>query len=226
MKLWGRRSEPEDSGPIDPEAVRLRSKTEIERLGGRVIDWLPLCEITSPRDAGALAGRMLVLNALANLAREAPVEAIRDYIASEGLETALTPFERRLLAKETDELTSQEIINASWYDEAIYALAWAGGLMPDLPIEQPHPRELLDVLPNVEQGQSGHSVVRRVKLRPYAELFGMRDLYYRAHWYTRDGGLNSYDTGVFDGGRVMERRKALEWLLDATTLWDEIELHT
>ena len=226
MRLWGRTPEPDAGAPIDSEAVRAASRAEIERLGGRTIAWLPLTEIGPTRDADALAGRILVLNALSNLAREAPVEAIRDYVAGDGLRPALTPRERDQLAKRTEDLTPQELINASWYDEAIYALAWAGGLMPSLPPDAGYARELLDVLPNVEHGESGRELRSRVRLRPYAELYAMRDLYYRAHWFTRNCELTGADAGAFHGGVVMERRKALEWLLDPATDWDDVELHT
>jgi hypothetical protein len=54
----------------------------------------------------------------------------------------------------------------------------------------------------------------------------MLDLYYRAHWFIVDGYVNGYETGDFDGGVIVERRKALEWVLDDTLDWDDIPLDT
>ncbi len=178
------------------------------------------------RSAEALAGRALVLDGLANLAREAPVPAIKAWIVANGLTQALSTFEAALLQKETEALTQQERINASWYDEAIYALLWAGGLVPGLPLDENYPASMLEILPNVERDESGRDLQRRVRVRPEAELIAMLDLYYCAHWYARDGGLNGYDTGLFDMGRIMERRKALEWLLDPSSDWDNVEMST
>jgi hypothetical protein len=42
----------------------------------------------------------------------------------------------------------------------------------------------------------------------------MLDLYYRAHWYARDGLLNGYATEPFNLDVIMERRRALEWISD------------
>lgn len=50
----------------------------------------------------------------------------------------------------------------------------------------------------------------------------MLDLYFRAHWYARDGQLNGYPTAPFDLDIIMERRKTLEWLVDRSIEdWDD-----
>ncbi|RYG40885.1 DUF4272 domain-containing protein, partial [bacterium] len=67
---------------------------------------------------------------------------------------------------------------------------------------------------------------RRVRMRSYAELYAMRDLYYRAHWFARDGRINGYSTEPFIESTILERRRALEWLLDKTADWNEMDLST
>lgn len=221
MKFWGKKPE-----PFDPEAIRARSKAEIVRLGGQVNEHLPRLEAMPARSGEAIAGRALVLNALANLAREAPVSAIREWIVANGLTQSLSPFEAGLLKKPTEDLTQQELINASWYDEAIYALLWAGGIVEDLPLDAGYPASMLAHVPNVAEDESGRELLRRVRPRSEAELVATLDLYYCAHWFARDGGLNGYDVGVFEISRIMERRKALEWTLDPAADWDDVELST
>jgi hypothetical protein len=54
----------------------------------------------------------------------------------------------------------------------------------------------------------------------------MLDLYFRLHWWTRDGQLNGYETGDVRLDIIMERRKALEWVLDDSCDWDNVELST
>ena len=60
------------------------------------------------------------------------------------------------------------------------------------------------------------------RLRPDESLLPMLDLYYRSHWYARDGRLNGYATEPFNLDVIMERRKALEWASDSTIEdWDD-----
>jgi hypothetical protein len=221
MRLWGRKEE-----PVDPQAVKERSMAEVRRLGGKTLDGLPIIEMTTARSGEALAARALVLNALVGYAYDAPASLIREWIVANGLTQSLSAAETALLRKETEELAEQERIDLSWSPEAICALMWAGGLLDGLPLGEEIPMEAFAPLPKVGQGESGQRFAGRVRLRPYAELYAMRDFYYRAHWFARDGGLNGYDTGVFVSGIIVERRKALEWLLDDTTDWDELDLST
>jgi hypothetical protein len=61
-----------------------------------------------------------------------------------------------------------------------------------------------------------------MRLRPYPELYAMRDLAYRFHWWTRDSHLKGEDSGPVQLDIVMERRKALEWILDEQIDWDDM----
>ena len=122
-------------------------------------------------------------------------------------------------------------IRRSWSISAgpsrrVHALLWAGGFVPTLPIDGELAMDGLASLPKIGAGEDGREFARRARLRPYAELYAMRDLYFRAHWYARDGDLKGEATGAFELGTIMERRKALEWLLDETTDWDDVEMGT
>jgi hypothetical protein len=86
----------------------------------------------------------------------------------------------------------------------------------------PFGENLASLVPNIKQNEDGHKFHATFALRPFPELFQMLDLYFRAHWYARDGQLNGYATGVFDPDIIMERRKALEWIADRNLEdWDE-----
>jgi hypothetical protein len=65
-----------------------------------------------------------------------------------------------------------------------------------------------------------------MRLRPSDELFRMLDLYYRLHWWTRNSQLTGKDTSVVRLDIIMERRKALEWIMDPTCDWDNVEMST
>lgn len=221
MRLWGRKEE-----SLDLEAVKARSMAEIQRLGGRTIDHLPTIEETAARSGEAGAARALVLNALVGLAYDAPAALLREWIVANGLTSSLSAEEAAMLEKGPEGLTEQERIDLSWRAEAILALLWAGGLAPSLPPAGEFPEDALAALPRVGQGESGAPFVRRFRLRPYAELYAMRDLYYRAHWHARDQGLKGADPAPFLPGAVVERRRALEWLMDEAADWDDVEMGT
>jgi hypothetical protein len=65
-----------------------------------------------------------------------------------------------------------------------------------------------------------------MQLRSQDDLIRMRDLYYRLHWWVRDAQLQGQDTGDVCIDIIMERRKALEWAMDADYDWDSVELST
>jgi hypothetical protein len=211
---------------IDLAMVKTRSEATVLQAGGRVCDWLPYIDRQEPRDQNDLIGRALILNALINIPFGAPVQVIRDWINANKLATYLSPSERALLQKRNEDLSEQDAANLKWSIEALWALIWAGELVADLPIDTHVPDTMAAMIPNLQRNEGGEKFSQRMHLRPFAELYQMLDLYYRTHWFTEDGRINGYETGAISGDIVMERRKALEWLLDASVDWDDISLDT
>ncbi len=210
----------------DPERIKAQSEQKIAAAGGRVNPWLPPLDAGRPRPLDEVVGRALVMNALVNVYFNAPIPVIRQWIEANGVEPHLTPRERALLAKTNAELGKQERLDLFWSMEALWALLWAGSLAEDLAWDRRLPNHMASLLPNLKLNEDGATLGRRMRLRPHAELLAMLDLYYRLHWYAEDGRLNGYPTPGVDGSVVMERRKALEWVLDPETGWDEVDLST
>jgi hypothetical protein len=102
----------------------------------------------------------------------------------------------------------------------------ATGLVEEMAFDRGVEDFMAGLSPNLQKNEDGSKFRLRMKLRPYAELFAMRDLAYRFHWWTRDAGLKGEDTGEVNPDSVMERRKALEWILDRQSDWDDMELST
>lgn len=210
----------------DLAQVKARSEQIILQAGGRICNWLPYIDGEQPRGQADLVGRALVLNALINIAFKAPIPIIKNWIDANGLATSLSRGERGLLQKRNEDLSGQELTDLQWSLEALWALMWAGSLVPDLPIDSHVPDTMATLVPNLEKNEGGSKFTQKMRLRPHAQLYQMLDLYYRAHWYTEDGRINGYPTGSIISDIVMERRKALEWLLDASSDWDNISLNT
>lgn len=160
------------------------------------------------------------------IAFKAPIPIVKRWISENGLDDDLVESERAILDKSNAELTGQERANLFWYVEALWALAWAGGLIDRLPFDKPAGDNLASLSPNLQQNEDGSKFLERMRLRPHDELFRMLDLYYRLHWWARDAQLQGQPTGGVSIDIVMERRKALEWVLNARDDWDNVEVST
>lgn len=211
---------------IDPAEIKRQSEAIVLQNGGRICDWLPPIEFSQPRDLKDVIDRALILNALLQLAFGAPSHIIAGWIDRESLAQALTPKERAWLSKPTESLTEQERTDLFWYIEALWAILWATGLIDKLPFDSSAATTMASLCPDLQRNEDGAKFRQRMKLRPYAELYAMRDLAYRFHWWTRDAHHKGEKTGAVELDFVMERRKALEWILDRTSDWDDMNLST
>ena len=155
------------------------------------------------------------------LAFGAPKSVIHGWLSENELLPALSRRERELLGNPL-QLDEQSKANLSWSIEALWAFAWIGSLIPELPIEQPVGNNLASLLPDLRRNEPATDFRARFALRPYETIYRALDLYYRAHWYARDGRLRNHATGVFNLDIIMERRKALEWAADGKIEdWDD-----
>jgi len=208
--------------PIDPILVKKESEKIILALGGEVLDTLPWLERTEPRSQSDAVVRALILNATLQIYFGAPTSVIRDWVARNNLTSHLSNAEQELLTKINSDLTEQERTNLFWSIEALWALAWAGSLIDDVPIELPVGNNLAGFMPDLQKNEDGTKLESKFRLRSADDVYGKLDLYFRAHWYARNGNLTGKPTGVFDLDRIMERRKALEWLSDRSIHdWDD-----
>lgn len=206
---------------MDAELIKSRSERTIRELGGKTLDWLPILEQSESRASAQVARRALVMLGMMQIRYGAPPDVIAGWLESNQLRSFLSRREVAMLAEDY-EFTDRDYIDLSWYVEPLWAFAWAGQLVPELRVDEPVGNTLASLLPNIEKGEDGKQFLARFRLRPFDEVFPTLDLYFRAHRYARDGELNGYDTGCFELGRIAERRKALEWMLDASIEdWDE-----
>jgi hypothetical protein len=212
---------------IDAYAVKRQSEAIIQRAGGQICDWLGhLDEEAQPRHLDAVIRRALILNAIIQIYFGAPIAFIKDWITRNGLASDLSESERKILAKDNDDLTDQERTNIYWYMEALWALVWSGQLIEELQFEQCVGNNLASLCPNLQRNEDGGKLSQTMRLRSREELFRMLDLYFRLHWWTRSAKLTSQDTGAVRLEIIVERRKALEWIMDSECDWDNVEMST
>jgi len=210
---------------LDTGEVRTESQRVVSALGGALCDWLPWLEDTQPRSRESVIRRALVMNAMIQIALGAPTAVIRDWIERHALRPDLSENEAAILQK--NDVTEQEKTDLFWTVEALWAFAWIGSFIDDIPIEQQAGNALAGFLPNLKVNEPPDRFANAFRLRRAAEIYRQFDRYYLAHWYARDGQLRGRDTNPFSLDVIMERRKALAWTLDASIAeWDETPADT
>ncbi len=208
---------------LKPEEVKKKSEKIILNAEGEILDWLPTIELPKPRPVNKVINRALILNALFQLSLNAPKNYINRWIENNFLISELTPKELNILTYQGD-LTDEEQYNLYWSLESLWAIAWATNVVPELSFNKPVGSELAKLSPNLQTNEGGHKYLENMRLRPIDELFEMLDLYYRLHWWTQTAHRVNKSTGDVSLEVIIWRRKALEWMLNRDSSWDEMDL--
>jgi len=178
-----------------------------------------LADLTPPT-ADEVARRILVLSAQIAISYGAERPALIEYLKSHALWEAASQRERALLEKER--YTPQEEIDATWLTECVQVLAWGLGFVqldpfracdPDLASHVPTPRA------------SPAEWIAAARLRPFEEIYGQCDLLYCLHWAVREAQRHGEPPPV-DGGVILERHRAINWLAGVERDWDEVTTDT
>lgn len=141
-----------------------------------------------------------------------------------GLKNYLFPDEKKVLV-ECDERVA---VNVSWAVECSYSLAWVLGLITTEEMEAPgEPEGDHGLFQFIQPFHNFEDFKASCNLRQPSEIMDMLDLYYNYHWACVDNRLNpDTNCGELNEEVVMERRKALEWLICKDKNWDSISLDT
>ena len=141
-----------------------------------------------------------------------------------GLKNYLFPDEKRVFG-ECDESVA---VNVSWTVECSYSLAWVLGLVKTEEMENPNsPNDAGGLFRFLQPFHDFENFEASCNMRKPSEIMDMLDLYYNYHWACVDHRINpNTNCGELDEEVVMERRKALEWLICKDQNWDSISLDT
>jgi len=140
------------------------------------------------------------------------------------LASAFTPKEKEFIAE--PDPTEHDRIQFTWRYECYWVMLWALGFVDKLE----RPDKICDVKLAVsflrEKGREGF--LKEAKLRPQSEILDAADLIYRYHWAVVDARINNREAPAgLDGGVVMERHYALNWLIGYEDQeWDDISTDT
>lgn len=205
----------------------IKSKNDqlISEKGYRFNNFLPILETPALRTLTEIKGRISVLNALINLAFEAPTFLIKNWIESHNLSQHLSESEIEVLNAENEDLTQLQINTLLWNLESLWALMWLTELIDTLEAEEFVGDSMAELLPNLQQNEGNEKIENIEKIRPELEIYTTLDYYYRLHWYCVDERINGREAQLNEGV-IYERRKALEWAFNRENDWDNVEMST
>lgn len=207
------------------QQIKLDNDKIIRQKGYRVNDWLPFLESPNLRTIEEIKGRMAVMNALINIAFEAPIFIIRKWIEEQNLTQYLSLSEKQILQKENNQLTDLEKNSLTWYLESLWSFMWATKMIESLNAEDFVSDNMASLLPNLQDEKDNTKIEEIEDLRTELEIYTMLDYYYRLHWYCVDERLIGKQSKLNEG-LIYERRKSLEWIFNRTDDWDDVEMST
>jgi Domain of unknown function (DUF4272) len=206
---------------------RARSIAHLKRDGVPTLDSLPVIETASearPRSADDIVRRAIALVLVANKGELNDQSFVEQLIASFAASDDFSPKEKVFIANPNT--TQIERTQFLWRYEALNVLLWAVGFVDTLE----RPDRIIDVGKVVDHyrdnGRAG--LLAKAKLRPLSEILDGADLIYRTHWAVVNARINNQPPPAgLDGGIVMERHYAFNWLIGYMGQeWDDISTDT
>ena len=120
----------------------------------------------------------------------------------------------------------QDVIDVEWEYEDLWSLFFALGLVDDIS----DGGKLADcnfIIETIASCKNVYEFEKKCKLRDIEEILDMLDLYYRYNWACTEKRINKEtNIGNLNPGIVIERRRALEWLISKKKDWYDISLDT
>ena len=213
--------------PEDARARKASTEVALSTLGVRVLPTLPpvisLAEVVL-REPGDVARRLLAtvhcaLRAGA-LSGGGPDPASTLPHDSPLAYASLSPNERAFLAAATP--APQTIVDFTWRFEAAWTLAWALGLLAEMPF----PSSQCDAvaLADAVRGLDERVFVETAQLRDPKPLLDALDLTFRLRWAQAEARKTSAPPPAgIQPGVLMERHHALNWLVRFENAdWDDV----
>ena len=204
------------------EEVRTKSLTVAKKLGYELPSGLPLLDSTIRlQPSREIENRALVLAGVVASSYGFPRDRVISWLDQEGLWSSVSLAEEDFLrhGKGSAQQFQMQV-------ESLYAFAWALGYLPSLDFDKPSPANLVAVFPDFKVAESSAKFRDRANPRSQDEVAFSCDLAYCLHWAVSQAALDGKAIpGKVPQHVVIERRRALEWMLSADE-WEEVSLDT
>ena len=159
---------------------------------------------------------------IANNDYEESVKFFKTLLEKYGVLNLLNSKENRII---DGSYSMQDAIDMDWAYEAYWALCWCLGLVDDLSDGS----KICDcdaAISFLMNTKSMKEFIDNCNIRSKEEILDMQDLYYRYQWAINDKKVNPDSSiGELDPSVVIERRRALEWVLSNENDWYDIDLN-
>lgn len=207
---------------MDLKLIREQSIETAKQLGVNVSPTLPLLEAgLKMRCTDEAISRLLAMNAVAATAYGFDKNSAINWLNQEALTNSLSKQEKRFVFEaigQPDHFKMQV--------ESMWALAWAMGITGELNFASDCDNRFVTMLPNLKQSESSADFRKKARPRVLEQVVAACDLAYCLHWAIRQAELSGKRPPAnLKPYIVVERRRALEWLLNEDA-WDEVSLDT
>ncbi len=173
------------------------------------------------RSADETISRLLAMNTVAAAAYGFDKTKAIAWLNQEALADSLSEQEKRFIFDGTENPDRFKV-----QVEGMWALAWAMGIANELNFANDCDNRFVVMLPNLKESRSSADFRVRANPRPLEQVAAACDLAYCLHWAIRQSELSgNRPPGNLKPYVVVERRRALEWLLSKES-WEEVPLDT
>jgi hypothetical protein len=207
---------------MDLKRIREESIQSAKRLGVDVSPTLPLLDAgLEMRNADEAVSRVLTMNAVAATAYGFDKAKAIAWLNQEALTDSLSEQERRFVFEGVGQPDRFKV-----GVEGMWAIAWAMGIVSEMNFGKDCDNRFAAMLPNLKQSQSSADFRKKANPRPLEQIVAACDLAYCLHWAIRQAELSGKQPPAnLKPYVIVERRRALEWLLSKEA-WDEVPLDT
>jgi len=209
---------------MDKQKIRNRSLKTARQLGYPTNENLPLLdEVEQVRSTDEAGKRLLCVYAAVACSYGYPKDKALAWLSREDAFEHLADSEREYLNASANRNSNAKW---QWQVEALWAMAWSLGCQSSLDFSDSCSDSFIQLLPDIAKDESTKDFQEKLTLRNSAELAAQADLAYCLHWAVRQAQTqNSPTPGKVPGDVIVERRRALEWLISGES-WDEVSLDT
>jgi hypothetical protein len=207
---------------MDLKQIREQSIHTAKQLGVVGLSTLPFLDTgLEMRSSEKSISRILVMNAVTAIAYGFDQAKAIAWLNQEALTDLLSEKEKRFVFEGVGQSERFKV-----QVESMWALAWAVGITNELNFVRDCDNRFVTMLPNLRLSQSSADFRKKANPRPLEQVVAACDLAYCLHWAIRQAEVSGKQLpGDLKPYVIVERRRALEWLLSKEA-WDEIPLDT